>query len=339
MEAGKKLFDMKIVQFMASEKWGGAEKVFVDISNELSKRHHVVAIVLRGTEYCNRFSQHVEIRKLSSNSTTHNPFLVFELLKMLKRIAPDIVHTHAVKATLLIHRVNYFTNLYHIATKHNARKGKIFNHLKFVSAVSQEGRQSIQAKNGSVVKVINNGLIPRPATGSLDTTLFRLLAVGRLDAIKGFDILIEQLQSLSFPFLLTIAGEGPERVTLHKKINALGMQDRVVLLGFCEDIPSLMKQSHVVVIASHSEGFPQVMVESLFYGNVLISTPVGGVVEVLSPLFLAEQDRLGQKIEDVYAEYDSFLAHFSTLKKKKTADFHLQKICEDYLAFYEETLR
>jgi glycosyltransferase involved in cell wall biosynthesis len=329
---------MKIIQFMASQKWGGAEKVFVDISNEMASRHQVIAILLRETEYLDKFNKDVEIIHLTSNPTTHNPFLVFELLKVSKRISPDIVHTHAVKASLLIHRVNYFSNLVHIATKHNARKGKIFNRLRYVTAVSQESRGSIKKRKNAVVRVIYNGILPQKAQGFPEKTVFQILAVGRLDAIKGFGLLIEQLQFLSFPFFLTIAGEGPERESLQKKIAALGMQNRVALLGFCENIPRLMKQSHVVVIASHSEGFPQVMVESLFYGNVLISTPVGGVNEVLPPLFLAEHRNLGKKLEEVYAGYDVFVSHFSRLKKEKAANYHLQKICQDYLEFYEDIL-
>jgi glycosyltransferase involved in cell wall biosynthesis len=330
---------MKIVQFMASEKWGGAEKVFVDVSNELSRRHQVIVLVLRSTEYKSRFSKRVEIIELHSHPTTHNPFLVVELYAILKKRSPDIVHTHAAKASMLIRRVGYFLELRHLATKHNSRKGRIFNRLKWVSSVSSEGRRSVKARKGAVVKVIYNGIQPRKVSGSVENSVFRIAAIGRLDAIKGFDILIEQLQEISFPFELLIAGEGPESGNLRRKVDQLNMQDAVRLAGFCDDIPTLMKQSHMIVISSYSEGFPQVMVESLFYGNVLISTPVGGVKEVLPSLFMAEQGELGRKIEDVYENYSNYQAQFSKLREERSNDFLIEKIGKDYEAYYTEILQ
>jgi glycosyltransferase involved in cell wall biosynthesis len=329
---------LKILQFMASEKFGGAEKVFVDLSNELSKTHCVSALVLRNTEYVERFSNSVEIVEFKSHPTRNNPFLLYEIYRNVRKMQPDIVHTHGGKAAILMHRLAFFTRINHLATKHNGRKGRIFNTLPYVSAVSQDAMSSVSSKQQQQIKRIYNGIDPHPVQKNLEHSVFKIAAIGRLDRIKGFDILIEHLASLRFPFQLIIAGEGDEKNHLEKEIGQLKLQDRVNLVGFCDDIPDLMASSHLIVMASHSEGFPQVMVEALFYGNVLISTPVGGVLEVLPSLFITDHKGLSSKITDVYQNYSHYRKHFEDLQKREAGRFILSRISSEYEAFYHEIL-
>ena len=98
-----------------------------------------------------RFSADVHLVSLLSNPTRYNPFLLYEIYSRLKDIKPDIVHTHAVKGTELVCSVNRFLRIPHVGTKHNVRKGKIFNTLNWVTAVSE----SI-AKNNSFSATVQN---------------------------------------------------------------------------------------------------------------------------------------------------------------------------------------
>lgn len=329
---------LKILQFMASERFGGAEKVFVDLSFQLSNTHSVTALVLRKTEYLEKFSKSVKIVELKSHPTRHNPFLLYEIYKKILKIKPDIVHTHGSKAAELVSRAAFFTRINHLATKHNARRGRVFNTLPYVSAVSRQGMLSIIPKRKQVIRLINNGIVSQPVNKNIKDIPFTIAAVGRLDKIKGFDILLDQLAMVRFPFRLIIAGEGQERSKLEKKIIDLGLQHQVNLIGFCADIPNLMASSHLVVITSHSEGFPLVMVEALFYGNVLISTAVGGVTEVLTPFFLTKHEDLSSKLVDVFQNYSNYKKQFESIKKNKAGDYTLAEIASKYEAFYDEIL-
>ncbi len=329
---------MRIIQFMASEKWGGAEKVFVEVSNELSKTHHVTAILLRNTEYIDRFSQKVKIIELQAHPTRHNPFLLLEIYLIVKRSKPHIVHTHAAKAAFLLKVISGFCKFNHIATKHNARKGRVFNKLSWVTVVSDQARKSIKSNCRTNVRVINNGITPHIQADVTRSGDFKLVAIGRLDRIKGFDILIDQVRKIQFPYQLSIVGEGPELEKLQEKIDFYGLQKKICLTGFCEDIPRIMKQSDLIVISSHSEGFPKVLVEAMFYGNVLISTPVGGVTEVLPQIFLAKHSELTRKITEVKSNYSHFSTQFAELKQQRSGDFLLTKIVNKYEDVYREVL-
>jgi glycosyltransferase involved in cell wall biosynthesis len=329
---------MKIVQFMASEGWGGAESVFVDLSNELARSYYVIAFLLRGTEYTGRFSAAVHQVVLQSNPTRYNPFLLYEIYSRLKDIKPDIVHTHAVKGTELVCSVNRFLQVPHLGTKHNVRKGKIFNTLNWVTAVSEASRKTIHPLQHARIDVIYNGITPVNVERVDKDKVFTIVAVGRLDKVKGFDILIHQLRNLDFDFRVLIAGEGPERSNLEETIQEMGMQGKVQLTGFQEDIAQLMKASHAVVVSSHTEGFSKVLVEGLFYADVVISTPVGIAVDVLPTMFLTEQGRLGEKIAQLYRNYDQFVSEFRKITESRQKDFLFPGIMEKYTSLYREII-
>ncbi len=337
-EEGMVLMGYTIVQFMASEGWGGAENVFVMLANELAKKHDVTAILLRNTVYRHRFSEAVHIQTLRANPTRYNPLLSLELFFLLKKLQPDIVHTHAAKATELIRFLASFLKFNHVGTKHNSRKGRVFNTIPRVTAVSKIAAQSVEHKNNRSVRVIANGIEPVCLPTIEKDQPFTLLAIGRLDKIKGFEVLIEQLQNISFDFRLYIVGEGPEQENLQTAIDKSGASQRIVLTGLREDIPQLMKKSHLVVISSESEGFGLVLIESLFYADCVISTPVGESVAILPEIFLAPQEKLGEKIEEVHANYQHFITEFDRIKRSKGKLYLLPEISRCYVDLYRKII-
>jgi len=330
------VLNMKIVQFIASEGFGGAEKVFVELSNALARDHEVTALLLRNATIEKRFSPDVRQVRLNSHPTSNNPFLHLELYSRLKELNPDIIHTHAAKGTTLVARVNRLLGFKQLGTKHNDRKGRIFNTLRWVSTVSEKAGRSVIPARGAHICVIHNGVVPE-VIGIVDKEeVFTMVAVGRLDRIKGFDILIDQVSSLPFDYRLQIVGEGPEKDNLEKKIRKHGLKGKVSLAGFRDDIPLLMKKAHLVVVASHQEGGPKVMIESLFYADVLIATPVGAVPEILPEMFQSSQDKLGRKIMEVHSHYDEYLKEFQKVADEKRQDFTIPLIVGKYFDLYRE---
>ena len=331
-----------VLQFMASTEFGGAEKVFVELTNILADQVRVTAVVVRGTKYLRRFASSVPVIELKSNPTRHNPLLWLELRRLLKQRAPGIIHTHAAKAAELVALVNRDRRFLHVATKHNDRKGSVFNRLPYISTVSEKARASVHLQPGGKIWVIYNGVNvekvePGHVTGSAPEK-FTILAIGRLDAFKGFDQLIKAVAGLDFPFRLRIVGEGSERPRLEEEIAALGLQDKVFLEGFRDDVPQMMADSHLVVISSRREGGPRVLPEGLFYAPALISTPVGMVPEILPPELQSSLKGLGEKIADVHRRYSHYQRLFAEIANQRKNDFCLPVIAGKYLALYEEIL-
>lgn len=329
---------MKIVQFLASKGWGGLENIFVELCNELAKANKVHVIVFEGSFVIAQLSQNVNIHLIKAHHSRYNPRLYIELYQIIKQIKPDIIHTHSAKATQLIYRLESVLKVPWVGTKHNVSKGAIFNKIKYPTAVSLEVANSIKSHS---VKVIYNGINPLEDTQnrSYSNGAFRILAVGRLDKIKGFDILINECTKLDFPFNLEIVGDGEERDALRKLIKNTNLEGKVKLVGFQKDIRQRMYDADLVVMSSHSEGFSLVMVEALFYANIFISTKVSGATEIIEEKFLCTHDILAEKINDVYVHKEEYKTVFTRLKDRLQHRFMLDKIADEYIAFYQLVIK
>ena len=328
---------MKVLLFVASQGWGGLEKVFVELANHLAPKCDLYVIILKGTVYSDRFDKNVKVITTPISGSRRNPFLLFSLYKTIKKIGPDIVHTHAAKAAEMVYYVNKLLKIKHVATKHNSRKGAIFNKIYWVTTVSEQARGTIQ--NPGKIEVIWNGIIPKEINIQKKKSPFSIIAVGRLDTLKGFDLLIREVHKLSFDFVLNIVGEGEERKNLEKLIKELHLEKTVSLLGHREDIPELLAQAHIQIISSRTEGFSLVAVEGLFYSDVLISSKLGIAAEILPDKLLYKDYKIATKIEDIYINYKDYREIF-----QKTTDMHrhrflLPDVSKNYLTFYDKILQ
>lgn len=306
---------MKICYFSCSNIFGGVENIILQTLNELCKNDEVSLILPKGAKFLDKFDKRVNIYEYKSYDKRYNPFLYMEVLKIIKNY--DIIHTHGSKATQICYILSKFCDFKFVSTKHNDRKGKIFNRVKNVIAVSNKVARSI--KNRS--KIIYFGIKAKNVTPNLPQK-FTITAVGRLDFIKGFDILINEASKLKFDFILQIVGSGKEKDSLEKLINELNLNQKVKLLGHRDDIAEILANSHLQVISSRKEGFPLILIEGLFYSNVLISSKVGGIDEVLNCEFFYEN--LSEKIDEIHKNYEIYRAKFRDLHKnaRKNLDFY-----------------
>lgn len=104
----------------------------------------------------------------------------------------------------------------------------------------------------------------------------RVIAVGRLDYQKGFDRLIEawalvQQTDKYSDWSLDIFGQGEWRDMLQQMIDERGLQDRVTLNKPTKDIAKEYAASSMLVMSSHYEGFPMVMIEAMACGLPVVT--------------------------------------------------------------------
>ncbi len=138
---------------------------------------------------------------------------------------------------------------------------------------------------GKIV-VIPNGvsatlleLPPAPAVEPL-----RLLFAGNLIRGKGVYELIQALRQFETAFTLTIAGGGPERIALEAATKAYGLAKSVRFVGTIapEDMDDLYAQHEILVLPSHAEGRPNVVVEAMAAGRVVVASKLPGIAELIS---------------------------------------------------------
>lgn len=104
----------------------------------------------------------------------------------------------------------------------------------------------------------------------------KVLAVGRLlNRHKGFDVLLDAMPQVvrKFPDArLLIVGEGPDRMALEAQIESLALKEIVYLPGADTNIVSYLGLADVFVVPSNYEGFPNVLIEAMMSGAVVVST-------------------------------------------------------------------
>jgi glycosyltransferase involved in cell wall biosynthesis len=116
-----------------------------------------------------------------------------------------------------------------------------------------------------------------------------LLTPRRLVQRMGIGALLEALAIVKHQvpdIWLAIAGKGPQREVLEAQALALGLADHVKFLGYVPDeqLPIAYQAADLTVVPSQSlEGFGLILLESLASGTPVLSTPVGGMPEVLRP--------------------------------------------------------
>ena len=189
-----------------------------------------------------------------------------------------------------------------------------------------------QNKTGSVF------VSQKGANAAAENFKFSIVAVGRLDKIKGFDLLIRAVSELKFNFELKIYGQGGERQNLQNLIDSLNLRDHVRLCGFCDDVAAALSASHLHVISSRKEGFPVILIEGIFYSPVLISTRVGGISEILSEEFLCEAANLSAKIDEIYRTYGKYARAFAQKHAGFKQTLTLQNYINSLKNYYEELL-
>lgn len=112
-----------------------------------------------------------------------------------------------------------------------------------------------------------------------------VLWVGKMVPVKGLEVLLDAFAGLvrARPQAsLVLVGDGPRRGAVEQQIRALGLQDRVRLVGLVESerLPDWYRAADVTALSSHSEGIPNVLRESLACGTPYVATRVGGIAEL-----------------------------------------------------------
>lgn len=117
--------------------------------------------------------------------------------------------------------------------------------------------------------------------GNSDDTGLRVLAVGNLIRLKGFDVLIEAVARARHRerMRVRIVGAGPEREPLLAQTASRGVTTCFTFVGAVpvSDMPKHFSEADVFVLSSRSEGRPNVVVEALACGLPVISTDLEGV--------------------------------------------------------------
>lgn len=234
------------------------------------------------------------------------------LYRALKKSSPDILHTQLFGADILGRLMGRALKIPVIITsiRNTLYPGPGRDFLLKVTErfaqqttiVSQASAESFIARGvvpRQKLKVIYSGIDPAKFYSGLDREAkeeiraelhlpregFILLAVGSLTAQKGYFDLLEAVSLLAgsddkVPLTLIIVGSGEMESEIRDRVDALNISEAVLFLGRRDDVPRLMAAADALVLSSHWEGLPGVVLEAMASELPVVATSVGGVPEI-----------------------------------------------------------
>ena len=214
------------------------------------------------------------------------------LIDYIKNMDTDIVLSTRMEHNILVSK--YASNCYKVAWEHNHGDAKYIKdvvdscyNIDTLVVVSKElyklyTNEVSKTKIAYVPNVINT---PCDKKSKLDNN--KLISVGRLVTVKGFDDMIDVMKCINDKnkdVTLEIIGDGDLYSELQDKVNSYKLNEVVKLSGFKdrEYINNALETSSLFLLTSHSESFGLVVVEAMSAGVPTIAlSSAEGVTELI----------------------------------------------------------
>ena len=167
------------------------------------------------------------------------------------------------------------------------------------------------------------------------------LFMGEIGQRKGIfdllDTLGEHKEALLGKIKLKIGGNKNE-AELKSKIKNLGLESMVDFEGFVsgDKKANLLNWAEVFILPSYNEGLPIAILEAMSYGCAIISTPVGGIPEVVDETngILVDPGNHDQIFNAISTMISQNLDPFSESSKSKVQAFYPESVLEHLLKIY-----
>lgn len=361
---------MKILQIASSLGGGGAERIAVSLCTRFAanKDDEIVLVsilddsvsenVLYNDELASRV-RHINLH----GKTGLGPKALWQLFWIIGRERPDIVHSHVSATPLFLpvvffRNVLFFNTIHTLAERHNANSGiikKIVTHYLFrsnkvrpitISEICHQSYCNTYKTHNDIC--ITNGSEPLKITEKLrivkkeiealkrnsDTTVF--IHVGRNHPVKNHGRLFNafsRLEAEGFNFILVVLGD--EYDSWNAK---LGKSKSIFLLGPKKNVGDYMAQAEFFVLSSDFEGLPMTLLEAMSMGVVPISTPAGGIVDVIEDGitgYLSENfddDSFYRKVKQAIAEKGRITS--ATIKSRYENHYSMETCAKSYYQTY-----
>ncbi|MCH8499662.1 MAG: glycosyltransferase [Marinobacter sp.] len=283
----------RIVHLLATRNgvWGGMERHVADLTRAQCDAGHDVHLIADPS--LQHHFPHLTFQALSMGPSRYSPRLYLQLRQHLQAVRPHITHAHGNKAARILSLQASALAGATVGTLHGIKSSDAAFH-KLNSLITLSGF-SYERANHPHKTMIYHGLPLRqagndqaaPALAANHWQRPWVLAVGRLEPVKGFDRLLEAWARLSAPGHLVILGEGSQRFALEQRCRQPDLAGRVTLAGYREDARAWLQHADLCVVSSLREGFCYVLAEALLEGCPVLSTATGIAADILPATSLA----------------------------------------------------
>jgi len=236
------------------------------------------------------------------------PLVAWDLFRYLKSGQFDIIHIYGLRANLLGRILGKLAGCRAIVTSQRSidpwrkwwhiwldRLTSRWVTLYIPNSYAAADRlQRVEGIPAGKIWVIQNGLDPTPfekaRSGRIRPTLgispdeIVVVCVANFRSAKGHEVLLDAahiLKQKGLQFSLWLVGDGDLRPAMEVKVEELGLSQIVRFLGRRADIPDVLADADIFVLASHWEGMPGAIMEAMAAKLPVVATNVGGTAELV----------------------------------------------------------
>lgn len=352
----------KIFFVMTALKDGGSERVFWLLCQGFNKALYDVNLVLIDSDKT-AFSRDLPGVNIVDLNTKKASRSFFSLYKLFKKEKPFAVFSTTDHINILVSFVSLFVKIPKLIARASnnphqmkqyegfkARFWSLFTRFSYrryqvVVCQTREMKNSVLSEYhldpGRLV-IIPNPVLYTSALKELKVSYKiaeckKILVIARMSKEKGLERLLDVFSELPGTYTLNIAGDGPLKRVLQEKIKKLKLSKRVRLLGSITDVIHILPQYDCVVLSSYTEGFPNVILESLSAGIPVVSFRVGGVNGLLKDGFngyIVEQNDLNAFKERIITTCNQ-VWDFAAIKADVFSKYALDKVVPEYECLLE----
>jgi len=301
---------MKILEVIQSLASGGAERLVVDLCNELSKTEDVTVLILKDVKhfYLPQLSPAVKVIEARMPVGGSIKQLI-QCCKWVNRIKPDVIHMHSqARYTMLManllygRRYKFYLTIHNDVNDHYAhgwsglqvRLSGFIGRCKFITISETNHQQFCEAhpklkqrfiQNGRSLPIISNKIDDvKEEMQAYRTAENRMLFIhiARCHPCKDQSLLVDSFNELiaeGEKLALVVIGAGFDSA-LGKKIIAKACSD-IHFIGTKENVYDYLSCADCFCLSSQYEGMPITLIEAYLSGKPIISTPVCGAVDIV----------------------------------------------------------
>ncbi len=364
-----------VVHYTDSSAFGGAEKMILETLTRLDRRRWFPVLLHHSDPELAPLPAKARELDIKTHDVPrmHGMKGLLQLprfARWLKRERPAVFHVHLtwpLSGTIALLASAACRVPVVVATAHlyvELPKGLLFQiqprlvshavhrYLAVSEATAQKLRSPLRVPDRKI-QVVRNGISVNQYDRPADTLLLAQLSGGtdrpivlmaaRLAAIKGHRYLIDAATAVP-DAVFVLAGHGPERAALEKQAQALGVHQRIVFLGYRDDIADLLACCDVFVLPSLAEGLPISILEAMASGLPVIASDIEGNSEAVvhgdtgilvppeNPVALA--DAIRRILSD--KPLRERMGHASKVRARK--EFSAERMVQDITRVYNELI-
>lgn len=328
---------VNILHTESSTDWGGQEIRTIKESSEFIEKGYNMMIACQPESIIKREAEKANIPIVILKMRKGFDYFLgtIKAIQILKKNRIDLVHTHNVTDSWCFSMAAKYLGIPVVRTRHNSVpiRQTWFAHLlymklsdKVITSGSMIRNQMIERNRFlperivSIPAGVDMDIFSPSVNGdhikrefNLNENNFVVGIVSMLRGWKGHNYLIEAVKDLEgeLPDIkLIIVGDGPYKENLEKLIKSKHLEKRVIMTGYRDDVPQLMKNFHVFVLPSTCiEGTSQAILQALAMKVPVVATDAGGLGEILihekTGIMVSPKDSysLSQAILWVYSNY------------------------------------